>query len=141
MEKGTWEVGAMPCVFLLNCSMKPSRDCCVPFASCSRNTAQTSAHKSLSVNALSLITAMLTLLGLLQHSIACILGQKNSCSPYCPPSAQNRASRFLGESVSSCRVVMHEGSLICMQAGGAGYWQYHSGCCHLARCFPGRSRP
>lgn len=44
----TWEVGAMPCVFLLNCNINPSRDCCVPFASCSRNTAQTMTHTEIS---------------------------------------------------------------------------------------------
>lgn len=39
-REGTWEMGAMLCVFLLNWIMKPSRFCCVPLLSCSRSTAQ-----------------------------------------------------------------------------------------------------
>ena len=35
----TWLAGATPWEFLLNCTMKPSRDCCVVLASCSKNTA------------------------------------------------------------------------------------------------------
>ena len=38
-QRRTWDTGARPCAFLLNWIMKPSRVCCVPFASCRRMTA------------------------------------------------------------------------------------------------------